>query len=189
VIDALATEEINIDDNASMSNMATTATPASLFLRRPSAERGAKMLDKIDIPTELRDPAWKRTHTPVQALQVLMTLNPSVAQTDLADVVAYLWFGGLAPDSLTNSAALYAKNCAACHGENGDGTGPASGQTAKQPVAFTDFLYMTMRRSDNLYAKIRRGGMGTGMPNFGTLFTPDETWALVDYLWNLTFED
>ena len=28
--------------------------------------------------------------------------------------------------------------------------------------------------------------MGTDMPNFGTLFTPDETWALVDYLWSLS---
>jgi mono/diheme cytochrome c family protein len=41
---------------------------------------------------------------------------------------------------------------------------------------------MFTRRDDVLYAKIRRGGMGTDMPNFGTLFTPDETWALVDYL-------
>jgi mono/diheme cytochrome c family protein len=43
-------------------------------------------------------------------------------------------------------------------------------------------MRMTDRRSDVLYAKIRRGGMGTGMPNFGTLFTTEETWALVDYL-------
>jgi hypothetical protein len=31
--------------------------------------------------------------------------------------------------------------------------------------------------------------MGTDMPNFGTLFTPDETWALVDYLWTLAMGD
>ena len=46
---------------------------------------------------------------------------------------------------------------------------------------------MAGRRSDVLYAKIRRGGMGTGMPNFGTVFTPEETWALVDYLWRLAY--
>ena len=34
-----------------------------------------------------------------------------------------------------------------------------------------------------LYAKIRREGMGTGTPNFGTLFSSEETWLLVDYLW------
>ncbi len=50
---------------------------------------------------------------------------------------------------------------------------------------FNDPAYMFEMRSDVLYAKIRRGGMGTDMPNFGTLFTPDETWALVEYLWTL----
>jgi hypothetical protein len=30
--------------------------------------------------------------------------------------------------------------------------------------------------------------MGTGMPNFGTLFSPEETWALVDHLWRLALE-
>jgi len=46
---------------------------------------------------------------------------------------------------------------------------------------------MTTRRSDVLYAKIRRGGMGTNMPNFSKLFTPDEKWALVNYLWRFAF--
>jgi len=41
-------------------------------------------------------------------------------------------------------------------------------------------------RGDVLYAKIRRGGMGTDMPNFGTPFTTEETRALVDCLWSLT---
>jgi hypothetical protein len=30
--------------------------------------------------------------------------------------------------------------------------------------------------------------MGTSMPSFGPLFTPDETWLLVDYLWTFVFE-
>jgi len=53
-------------------------------------------------------------------------------------------------------------------------------------VAFADAAYLFERRSDVLYAKIRRGGMGTGMPNFGTLLTPDETWMLVEYLWTMS---
>jgi mono/diheme cytochrome c family protein len=31
--------------------------------------------------------------------------------------------------------------------------------------------------------------MGTEMPNFGTVFTREETWALVNYLWTLPFEE
>lgn len=61
-------------------------------------------------------------------------------------------------------------------------------QTAETPVAFADPNYLFTMRGDVLYAKIRRGGMGTDMPNFGTLLTPDETWALVDYLWSLSVE-
>jgi hypothetical protein len=26
------------------------------------------------------------------------------------------------------------------------------------------------------------------MPSFGPLFTPDETWMLVDYLWTFVFD-
>jgi hypothetical protein len=58
---------------------------------------------------------------------------------------------------------------------------------SEKHVAFADPVYMVDRRSDVLYAKIRRGGMGTDMPNFGTLFTPDESWALVEYLWTMPF--
>ena len=185
VIEALATQGINIDDDPTMSNMASAMTPTSLFTQRPSAQRGGTLIDKVNIPSELRDLAWRRTHSPVEALQTLIALNPSMAQTDLADVVAYLWIGNLSPDLLESSASLYARNCGACHGETGDGKGFAANLIVKTPVAFADISRMTARRSDILYAKIRRGGMGTDMPNFGTLFTPGETWALVDYLWKL----
>ena len=83
---------------------------------------------------------------------------------------------------LEPAATLYAKNCAACHGEKGDGKGFDAASAPVVPPSFADAERMATRRSDVLYAKIRRGGMGTGMPNFGTLFTPEETWGLVDYL-------
>ena len=88
---------------------------------------------------------------------------------------------------LEPAATLYAKNCAACHGEKGDGKGFDAASAPVAPPSFADAQRMATRRSDVLYAKIRRGGMGTGMPNFGTLFTPEETWALVDHLWRLAY--
>lgn len=88
---------------------------------------------------------------------------------------------------LEPAATLYAKNCAACHGDKGDGKGFDAASAPVAPPSFTDAKRMAGRRSDVLYAKIRRGGMGTGMPNFGTLFTPEQTWALVDYLWRLAY--
>ena len=39
-----------------------------------------------------------------------------------------------------------------------------------------------------LHGKIIRGGMGTGMPYWGPIFTDEQTWAVVDYLWSFQFE-
>ena len=35
-------------------------------------------------------------------------------------------------------------------------------------------------------AKIRRGGMGTELPYWGSIFTEEELTALVDYVWTFS---
>jgi high-affinity iron transporter len=116
-----------------------------------------------------------------------MIANPATTKVNLIDVVAYLWVKDI-PADLSSTVTLYDKNCAACHGQIGNADGPIAALTAEKPAAFADFSYMFEIRSDVLYAKIRRGGMGTDMPNFGTIFTPKETWQLVAYLWVLAFK-
>lgn len=37
------------------------------------------------------------------------------------------------------------------------------------------------------YGKLVRGGMGTGMPYWGSIFTDEELWALVDYVRSFAF--
>ena len=39
-----------------------------------------------------------------------------------------------------------------------------------------------------LQGKIVRGGMGTGMPYWGPIFTEAQTWVLIGYLWTFQFE-
>ena len=118
-------------------------------------------------------------------MALLLTENATAAEADLADVVANLWTKDADSAGLAAAAELYAKNCAACHGESGEGNGFMASQLAATPAAFADVAYLFTGRMDALYAEIRRGGMGTDMPNFGTLFMPDETWGLVAYLWML----
>ena len=36
--------------------------------------------------------------------------------------------------------------------------------------------------------KTIRGGMGTGMPYWGPIFTEEQIWSLVDYLWTFQFD-
>ncbi len=130
-----------------------------------------------------------------------MLVKAGVNDADAWDAVASLWLADTDATRLQAAATLFAKNCAACHGQTGDGRGPgadalaaqAIGQQAgmtmnKGPAAFADPSTMLGGTSDIYYAKLRRGGMGTGMPSFGPIFTPQETWLLVDYLWTFVFE-
>lgn len=168
---------------------------------RPSAARGVDILQRLDDrwPDELNDPTWRRTHSPVEGWQFLV--EAGLTEAEAWDAVAYLWLSGLDAGRLQSAGMLYAKNCAACHGEVGDGRGPGAAALAAEgigqhsgmsmmrtPTPFADPQTMLGGSSDIYYAKLRRGGMGTGMPSFGPILTPEETWALVDYLWTFVFQ-
>lgn len=168
---------------------------------QPSSMRGATIVEGLEegVPLDLANPEWRRTHSPVEAWESLA--EAGFGEDEAWDIVAYLWLLGGEPDRLQTASALYAKNCAACHGESGDGQGPGADALAAQsanhqdemsmisePAAFADPKAMLGGSGDVYYAKLRRGGMGTGMPSFGSIFTPEETWILVDYLWTFVFQ-
>jgi len=173
----------------------------ALPARRPSAALGAAVVERLGaaLPSELSDPIWRRAHSPADAWAQLV--DAGLAEDEAWDVVAHLWLRALDPVQVQRAATLYAKNCAACHGESGAGHGPGADALAAQglgqadamgmggePAALSDPRTMLGGTGDIFYAKLRRGGMGTGMPSFGPIFTPEETWALVDYLWTFVFD-
>jgi mono/diheme cytochrome c family protein len=102
------------------------------------------------------------------------------------DVVAALWSFRTTADRLGLGERLYLKNCAACHGERGGGNGPGGKHQPKTPADFTDARRMLAGTTALYTAKIRRGGLGTGMPYWGSIFAEEELEALVNYLWTFT---
>lgn len=192
VLESLAARGVDID-----APRGTHVVPAE----RPSVVRGAGIVEQLGkgLPAELASPEWRRTHSPVETWVFLIEVG--LSESEAWDAVAYLWLADVDAERLQTAATLYAKNCAACHGETGDGRGPGANALAAQgigqqddmrvmgePAAFADLRTMLGGSSDVYYAKLRRGGMGTGMPSFGPIFTPDETWMLVDYLWTFVFQ-
>lgn len=122
----------------------------------------------------------------------------------LWDAVAYIWQSNTTPEALAEAEKLYAQNCAACHGVSGAGDGvfsdqqvPVMGEAGNGhsenenifPTDFTDPVRILSTSPAALQGKIIRGGMGTGMPMWGVIFTEEQTWSLVSYLYNFQFEE
>jgi hypothetical protein len=61
------------------------------------------------------------------------------------------------------------------------------GRELSRPRDFTDPEQMLGASSALLEGKILRGGMGSGMPYWGTIFANEEVKVLVDYLWTFQF--
>ena len=170
-------------------------TPAA----RPSAARGAAL--GIDIPAEYQAPGYYRSHSPAQLWQALREL-PITAHLDDAqvwDLVASIWESNTAPQALATGQQLFAANCAACHGNAGAGDGPMAfalgsrstsefGTGTLTPTNFTDPKTMLGASPALLQGKIIRGGMGTGMPYWGPVFSDPQLWAIIDYLWTFQME-
>ncbi len=170
----------------------------------PSARRGENL--QAAIPDEFQDQAYYRSHSPVELWQALREKASlaSLSDQDLWDMVALVWRSNTTPQDLGVGQQLYTANCAACHGVEGDGNGvfadgldPSEagdhaamqpGEMTQRPTDFTDPRLMLAASPALLQGKIVRGGMGTGMPYWGPIFTDEQTWALVDYLWTFQFD-
>lgn len=91
------------------------------------------------------------------------------------------------PD-LARGGALYARNCAACHGMNGDGHGPDAANLDPAPVAFRDAVRARERSPFALYQVIGQGLDGTAMRSFAELPSQDR-WDLAFYASRFAFTD
>ena len=88
------------------------------------------------------------------------------------------------PKVVREGARLYARHCAACHGETGRGNGPASRFLDAPPTDLVRGVYKYRSTLPgrgalltDLYRTIRRGLPGSGMPGMASL-PPSQVWAL-----------
>ena len=170
---------------------------------RPSAISGQPTGSSVDI-SPISSTDFYRTHSPYQVFEGLQ--STSLSDTEKWDVVAAVWQANTSPESLANGRKLYTQNCAACHGENGAGDGvfaddlAAAGESSMEtmsgsqemsrqtPADFTDPRRMLGASPALLQGKILRGGMGTGMPMWGSIFTEEQIWDLIAYIYSFQFE-
>lgn len=92
------------------------------------------------------------------------------------------------PPDLARGAALYAQNCASCHGATGDGHGPGSVGLDPPPIAFSDKVRADQRSLFGLYQVITQGLDGTAMAGFDSLPEQDR-WALAFYVGTFAYPE
>ena len=120
-------------------------------------------------------------------------------RTVLLVLAASGWLLHSGPAAAVNSDAveLYNRHCAACHGTEGDGQGPAAYLLSPKPRDFTSGTYKFRSTPSgspptdrDLLRTLKRGVPGTAMPMWERLPENDQV-ALVEFLKSFSdiFED
>lgn len=86
-------------------------------------------------------------------------------------------------------AAPYKTYCMSCHGEKGDGTGPAAAALNPKPRNFTDKVYMKTLTDDYIVKVITEGGQAVGksplMVSWKAVLKPEEIKDVAAYVRSL----
>jgi len=97
-------------------------------------------------------------------------------------------------DDLAAGEKIYKKRCISCHGDEGDGDGPAAERFQPKPRSFkkAEFKYRTTPRGalptdDDLFRVITNGLPGTGMPDWADVLTEKNRRQVIKYI--KTFSD
>lgn len=115
---------------------------------------------------------------------VLLLLFPAISTAKGVDIDAIKNPVTASKDSINRGQNLFVEKCAVCHGEKGDGNGPAAESFEIPPWSFTDGT--TGDYSDGyLFQKIKNGGEWYEMPPFGFILKEIDIWDLVNYLRSL----
>jgi len=83
--------------------------------------------------------------------------------------------------------AIYTQRCQTCHGDKGDGKGPAGSALNPPPANFTASptkgKFTTAQ--DELFWRVSEGWPGTAMPAFKGQLSDEQRWQVITYEWKL----
>jgi mono/diheme cytochrome c family protein len=86
----------------------------------------------------------------------------------------------LSTDAAMAGADIFTNNCAACHGQQGHGDGPAS--TALDPAPKNLPELSTIVADDYLFWRISTGKQGTAMTAWKGVLTDEQIWQVVSFI-------
>jgi len=94
------------------------------------------------------------------------------------------------PGDPEHGEAIYARRCAGCHGEEGDGMGPAAERLNPAPRDFTEGEYKIkttgfddiVPNDEDLFRMSNDGMPGSAMPGWGDVLAEQDIWDVAAYI-------
>ena len=106
---------------------------------------------------------------------------------EFADLENPLAYG---PEAIAAGEEIFAANCAACHGANGQGDGPAAASLDPKPADFTDAAMMNSLSDAYLFWRVSQGGavapFNSAMPAWENGLSEEERWQVISYIRTFT---
>jgi mono/diheme cytochrome c family protein len=90
------------------------------------------------------------------------------------------------PAARERGARLFARHCALCHGERGDGRGARRLGLSTPPRDLTDPGWQGRTSPLRMFAIVREGVPGTAMPAWSGTLGADDTWDVVAHVRSLS---
>ena len=100
----------------------------------------------------------------------------TLADDERWSLVAFLYTLSTPQGQMDKGKALYAANCAGCHGESGKGDGPLAGGQAMP--SFTDQAFMAAKSQADFFKSVKDASAHASV----SALNGDERWAAVDYV-------
>lgn len=88
------------------------------------------------------------------------------------------------PELIAKGQVSYKTNCAVCHGDKGDGNGPAGASLNPKARNFISEKFKYGTKPEQVFKVITEGSKNTSMASFGHL-SEDERWALTHFVLSL----
>ena len=85
------------------------------------------------------------------------------------------------PELIAKGKMAYTANCVTCHGDKGNGLGPAGKYMSPKPRNFIVDKFKNGETASEIFTSISKGIDGTSMVGFVTI-PEDDRWGLVYYV-------
>jgi DMSO reductase family type II enzyme heme b subunit len=120
--------------------------------------------------------SWIRTGGAAQQRWAVVLWSVGIGVAVATAALAQEQRGASSPQDLEAGKQVYTRKCAQCHGDDGQGTGPAANEVFPRPRDFTRGIYKirstpsgTVPTDEDLFRSITNGLPGTSMPGWGVL--------------------